>query len=240
MYEAGYCLQDAWAICRIFKKANSNAHKTLSHSWISPDLQETINTSEMINYPHFNSSQFSSDTTTRSLLKQNPSNMTSFSPTFDFSSDYKPHLQMTTSCSYLSPQTIDNATICNFDNTSLPFNLSSSIFKEFDNVGASECLDYRSTEEQYVNRESMISLPPQPQIQENVAKGGEASSVTLMEERSSNVPFLDDEWGSLIRSSIGFPYTLPMNMQESWELNLLCDTSASLTDEISCAYSTNK
>lgn len=237
MHEAGYCLQDAWAICRIFKKANSNAHRALSHSWISPDLHETVTSSEMLSFPHFNSAQFSIDTTTRSSLKQDPSNMTSFSPTFDFSSDYKPYIQMN-SC--LAPQTIDNATICNFDNTSLPFNLSSSIFKEFDNVGASECLDYRSTEEQYVNRESLISLPPQPQVQENVVEGGEASSVTLMEERSSNVSFLDDQWGSLIRSSIGFPFTLPMNVQESWEFNLLCDTSLSPTNQVSCAYSTNE
>ncbi|KAK1376480.1 NAC domain-containing protein [Heracleum sosnowskyi] len=234
-------LNDAWAICRIFKKANSNAHKALSQSWISPGLHETITSSEMLNFPHFNSAQFSSDTTTTSSLKQDTSNMTSFSPTFDFSSDYKPYIQMSTSYSYLSPQTIDNATICNFDNTSLPYNLPSSIFKEFDNVGASECLDYRSIEEQYANRESLISLPPQPQVQENAVEGGEAAaSVTLMEERSSNVSFLDDEWGSLIRSSIGFPYTLPMNVQESWELNLLCDTSVSITDEMSCAYSTNK
>ncbi|KAH0675152.1 hypothetical protein KY285_022953 [Solanum tuberosum] len=27
---------DSWAICRIFKKANSNAHRALSHSWVSP------------------------------------------------------------------------------------------------------------------------------------------------------------------------------------------------------------
>ncbi|XP_074331400.1 putative NAC domain-containing protein 94 [Apium graveolens] len=229
-------LNDAWAICRIFKKANSNAHRALSHSWISPDLHEPITSSEMINYPLLNSAQFSSNTTTRTSLKQDPSDMTSYSPTFDFSSDYKPYIQMTTSYPYLSQQTINNATI-----TSLPFNLQSSTFKEFDNVGASECLDYRIIEEQYVNNESLISLPPQPQVQENVVEGGEVSSVNLIQERSSNDSFLDDDWGSLIRSSIGFPYTLPMNMQEeSWELNLLCDTSANLTDEISCAYSTNK
>lgn len=31
-----YCLQDAWAICKIFKKANSSVQRSLSHSWISP------------------------------------------------------------------------------------------------------------------------------------------------------------------------------------------------------------
>lgn len=164
--------------------------------------------------------------------------MTSFSPSFDFSSDYKPYIQMTSGYPYMSPQTIDNATICTIDTANLPFNLSSSIFKEFDNVGASECPDYSTIQDRYVNKEALISLPPQ--VQENTGEGGEASSMSLMEEPTSNVSFLDDEWGSLIRSSIGFPYTLPMNMQESWEFNLLCDTSLDPTDQISCAYSTNK
>lgn len=36
MYE-----QDSWAICRIFKKTNSTAHRALSHSWVSPPLSST-------------------------------------------------------------------------------------------------------------------------------------------------------------------------------------------------------
>ncbi|KAJ6683896.1 hypothetical protein OIU85_007579 [Salix viminalis] len=32
---------DAWAICRIFKKTNSMAQRALSHSWVSPILPET-------------------------------------------------------------------------------------------------------------------------------------------------------------------------------------------------------
>ncbi|KAJ1281032.1 hypothetical protein BS78_04G277700 [Paspalum vaginatum] len=32
---------DSWAICRIFKKTNSTAQRTLSHSWVSPPLSST-------------------------------------------------------------------------------------------------------------------------------------------------------------------------------------------------------
>lgn len=34
-------MQDLWAICRIFKKTNSMAHRALSQSWASPILQTT-------------------------------------------------------------------------------------------------------------------------------------------------------------------------------------------------------
>ncbi|CAN0896572.1 Protein FEZ [Linum grandiflorum] len=33
---------DAWAICRIFKKTNSTAQRTLSQSWVSPMVQEVV------------------------------------------------------------------------------------------------------------------------------------------------------------------------------------------------------
>ncbi|KAL8098137.1 hypothetical protein AgCh_031056 [Apium graveolens] len=147
-------LNDAYEICRIFKKAYSNAHRALSHSWISSDLHEIMISSETINYPLVNGAQFSSDTT-KSSLKPGPSNMTSFS-TSNYS-NYKCYFQMATSYPYLSSQTIDDtAAICNFDNNSLPFNLQSSMFKEFDNVGASDCLDYRSIKENDKNRLGLL------------------------------------------------------------------------------------
>ncbi|CAN1357259.1 Protein FEZ [Linum perenne] len=39
--------QDAWAICRIFKKTNSTAQRTHSQSWVSPLVQEVAFTSEV-------------------------------------------------------------------------------------------------------------------------------------------------------------------------------------------------
>ncbi|CAN1197432.1 Putative NAC domain-containing protein 94 [Linum perenne] len=38
---------DAWAICRIFKKTNSTAQRTHSQSWVSPLVQEVAFTSEV-------------------------------------------------------------------------------------------------------------------------------------------------------------------------------------------------
>lgn len=44
-------VQDSWAICRIFKKANSNANRALSHTW-APSLSETTS-SDAFTYAHF-------------------------------------------------------------------------------------------------------------------------------------------------------------------------------------------
>lgn len=43
-------MQEAWAICRIFKKPNSNAQRALSQSWISPFSDNHI-TSNRTNTP---------------------------------------------------------------------------------------------------------------------------------------------------------------------------------------------
>ncbi|KAK6129245.1 hypothetical protein DH2020_036954 [Rehmannia glutinosa] len=56
---------DSWAICRIFKKTNSMAHRALSHSWAAP-LPETTSP-DPYTYTayqtHFNSENISSTTT---------------------------------------------------------------------------------------------------------------------------------------------------------------------------------
>ncbi|KAL0447174.1 UNVERIFIED_CONTAM: protein FEZ [Sesamum latifolium] len=54
-----------WAICRIFKKANSSTQRALSHSWISPVFDTTISDMTM-NPPPANNIQFSSSSLTMS------------------------------------------------------------------------------------------------------------------------------------------------------------------------------
>lgn len=57
-----FFLQEAWAICRIFKKANSSTQRALSHSWISPSFDQTTTTTSdrainpLNNFHNFNSS----------------------------------------------------------------------------------------------------------------------------------------------------------------------------------------
>lgn len=249
-------MQDSWAICRIFKKANSNAQKALSHSWVSPVLPDTTTTitSDMLT-PHFHTTtntQFSSDTTRPSSLIQygscsnyindlQNSSITSLSPNFDLP-PYKPYNQMApTAYTFLSPETTDHQPPkCSIDTSSLLFNVSSSsIFGDFDK--ASESLDhYKGIQDQFVNNGFLINLPQQ--VEENVGQGGETSNVALMKEQCSNVAFFDDQWGINIRSSsVGFPYTLPMSIPEAWKSNLLCDSSSPCpSDQMSTSYSTNK
>ncbi|KAL0372460.1 UNVERIFIED_CONTAM: protein FEZ [Sesamum calycinum] len=58
---------EAWAICRIFKKANSSTQRALSHSWISPVFDTTI--SDLTMNPLANNIQFSSSSLTMSKDK---------------------------------------------------------------------------------------------------------------------------------------------------------------------------
>ncbi|CAM9002059.1 unnamed protein product [Rhodiola kirilowii] len=80
---------DAWAICRIFKKANTTAQRTVSHSWVSPDNLMLLKNGDQSSCSQFRSTEpsiisstpkpnfpFSYDT----LLHQHHPCPTTFSP----------------------------------------------------------------------------------------------------------------------------------------------------------------
>lgn len=227
-------LQDAWAICRIFKKANSNAQRALSNSWVSPDLPAANNTtvtSEMT--PHFHTSNNTTTTLTCDNSLQH-SSLNNPTPNFDLPL-YKAYNQMASGAGYtfFGQEIADyQLTKCNSTDTSLLFNMSSSMFGDFEKV--SECLDYKGIQDQYANTCFPIISP-----QENIGQGGENFMALLKESCPSVIPF-DDQLGVNIRSSIGLPYILPLSMSEMWRSSLLCDSSPCPSDQMSASYSTNK
>lgn len=69
----GPCLdrQDSWAICRIFKKANTMAQRALSHSWVSPSLPPASTDMDMFSQDAF-CTQFSPDSVSCTTETRSP------------------------------------------------------------------------------------------------------------------------------------------------------------------------
>ncbi|CAN4081268.1 unnamed protein product [Withania somnifera] len=239
---------DSWAICRIFKKANSNAHRALSHSWVSPSPLPQNNTTtshDFLTSSHFtNSDEMSSfihKTTTSPIqfndLQNSSNNMSSFSTldlplykTLNSISSYnniRPpqqisisnhHDPITTSYTFSSPCVNNN--INNIDASSLLLNMSSSIFGDYS-----------------------IALP------ENM-EGGSSGGViqeSLKEANNviNNMEHIEEQWGNVVRSNIGvlpLMHNFPLNMVgDAWKTNLLWDSSSPCpSSEVSTSYSTNK
>lgn len=230
-------MQDAWAICRIFKKANSNAQRALSNSWVSPDLPAANNTTltseNLTTHYHASTSATTTPTCNNDLPHSSTTNPT---PNFDLPL-YKAYNQMASGAGYtfFGQETADyQLTKCNIDTSSLLFNMSSSMFGDFEKV--SECLDYKGIQEQYANTCFPISLP---QVHENIGHGGENFMALLKESCLNVIPF-DDQLGANIRSSSGLPYIMPLSMSETWRSSFFSDSSPCPSDQMSASYSTNK
>uniref|UniRef100_A0A7N0UJQ2 NAC domain-containing protein n=1 Tax=Kalanchoe fedtschenkoi TaxID=63787 RepID=A0A7N0UJQ2_KALFE len=82
---------DAWAICRIFKKTNTTAQRAASHSWVSPASPDYLMPAGG------QSSQFSS--TERSIISMTPKP----SPNFPFSYDTFLHQQQSCGTAFSPP-----------------------------------------------------------------------------------------------------------------------------------------
>ncbi|KAL1806331.1 hypothetical protein ACET3Z_029399 [Daucus carota] len=228
---------DAWAICRIFKKANSNAQRALSNSWVSPDLRPahtTTLTSQNLP-PHYQTSTTTTATPTCHNNLHHSSSITNPTPNFDLSL-YKAYNQMASGGGYafFGQETADYPlSKCNIDTSSLLFNMSSTMFGDFEKVP--ECVDYKGIDD-YAN----TCFPPSlQQVEQNVGHGGENLMALLKESCPSVIP-LDDELGLNIRASMGLPYIFPLSMSETWRSSLVCDSSPCPSDQMSASYSTNK
>ncbi|KAL3840591.1 hypothetical protein ACJIZ3_025182 [Penstemon smallii] len=226
---------EAWAICRIFKKANSNTQRALSHSWVSPVFDNITTTttatiSDMINPHSMNNIQFSSSYITMAnktntsvplhfgfyndVLEQS-SIASTFSPlNFPPCNNQMENNNLTTSytntISSLSKETASKCGAIN-DASSLLLDMSTSIFGDFGNING------------FLTHEDM---------QGNVIGNGEEG--VLVKDQS-----LDEEWGT-IRSFVPNS-SFPLSYPEALKSNLLMwDSSSPCPSELSTSYSTNK
>ncbi|KAL8258365.1 hypothetical protein R6Q59_030406 [Mikania micrantha] len=255
---------DAWAICRIFKKASSTGQRTLSHSWVSPILQETLSsdhnsltqhTMSGNDLQHSSITSFSANmnhTASNNISLYKPFNIDPTLPTLTTISN-KPSqncissnedLNYSTSYPSLFQEPNCGSKSSTVDVSSLLVNMPNSIFGDFDK---SEGLDYITNglhhdHQQYNNNGccfSIINLPVE--IQENCVNNiihdheGPAGMTTMKGPTEGVDTHYEDQWGR--SSNGGYPLlSLPLGLQDAWKSSFLCDSSS----EISTGFSTTR
>ncbi|KAL5805557.1 hypothetical protein ACOSQ4_028290 [Xanthoceras sorbifolium] len=241
---------DAWAICRIFKKTNSMAQRALSHSWVSP-LPEATGSDMLSQGPHcthFSSENVSCTTEMGSVMQlcgnhdlQQQASTASFSA-FDIPSSYKP----LNPSAFYKPSLLFPAS-----NAEIPCNFMFSQPPEISATGHNKCT---------IDASSMLL---NPDLIENISKGSEnmdfegsqqvrGFSISLPQEMQGHNTIVEDDescsrknlgstqdnnqWGTV--RSMGFPFSLPLNLPEAWKPNLPWD-SPPCPSEMSTTYSPN-
>ncbi|XP_076952330.1 putative NAC domain-containing protein 94 [Bidens hawaiensis] len=253
---------DAWAICRIFKKASSTVQRTLSHSWVSPILQETTSYDHNIltqhgissnDLQHSSITSFSANvdlTSSNNMSLYKPFNIDQTSPTLTTINKNRPQnsisssedLTYSTSYPYLFQEPNYGSKSPTVDVSSLLVNMPNSIFGDFDK---SEGLNYitdglHHDHQQYYNGccFSITNLPMD--VQENCVNNiiqdheGPAGVTTMNGPTEDGVDtHFEDQWGR--SSNGGYPFlSLPLGLQDAWKSSFLCDSSS----EISSGFST--
>lgn len=203
-----HVVQDAWAICRIFKKTNSMAQRALSQSWLSP-LPEPTASGFLSQCPQFSSENNISCTTdlgsaiqfwsNNNDLQQQASNANYSS--FD-SPPYKPNFNPA-----LVGDNIPNGFMFSPIEMSSPPNFNHALVGDLSNNTTSGSIDFDGSQQQQYSGFS-ISLA-QDQIQEN-------TSTSTGQANNNNT-----QWGTI--RSIGFPFSLgsddPSDMSASYSTN---------------------
>lgn len=209
------------------------AQRALSHSWVSP-LPES-STSDILG--QFGSENMSLTEKPNSAvqfcfsdeLQQTPAiHVASYNPV-----PVKPsHLNTTIGdlhTSFMLSQLGTSGPVLapTVDVSSMFLNMPSSMLGDLSK--ASDSADF-SRQDQICNGFT-VTLPQD--IQSNVCNGEEAAFLKNLHVTHGD----DDQWESV--RAVGFPFSFPLSMAESWKPNMLWDSSPS-PSEMSTSYSTNK
>ncbi|XP_073133653.1 uncharacterized protein [Henckelia pumila] len=218
---------EAWAICRIFKKANSNTQRAISNSWVSP----ASDTNPFL----VNKIEFSSSNVTCS-------DKTKYSPVgFGFSGG-DDVIQQLSVASFTLPQPcklvydqvedkptqvsisggdtshpVSQCTINDASNSLVLENISRSMFEYFDSTGS--------------DKTDFSTLSTQCHRISAVFAEDEQGNLGLGEE-------LEQNHVEQFNVNMGFGYSFPSSLGDAWRSNLLWDSSP-CPSELSANYSTN-
>ncbi|XVE83788.1 hypothetical protein DITRI_Ditri16bG0115000 [Diplodiscus trichospermus] len=235
---------DAWAICRIFKKANSMAQRTLSHSWIN-SLPETA-ASDAIHqgalFTQFSSENISCTTRIGSAIQLCSNSELQQGSTASFSVLDIPSYKSfnTATINRPSPFPVPNGDLHNNNNDNMFSRLDMSGSPKCtvdaasmllsphlipDVTKASESIDFQQ------DSGFSISLPQDMQGNAGVEENAEGTRKYL--DATSD----DSHWGTI--RSMGFPFSLSPDVPDSWKRNLPWD-SPQCPSEVSTTYSTDK
>ncbi|PIN17155.1 hypothetical protein CDL12_10177 [Handroanthus impetiginosus] len=212
---------EAWAICRIFKKVNSTAQRALSHSWINSPIFDT-NTSDIMNPINaYNNIHFSSSSITMANKTNSPlhfgfnrnndmeqSSIASFcmgNKPFPLSVSNEDHLTNPSHTFSSCDQTTSKCAIN--DASSLLQEMSTSILGDF-----GKNVDFSVLQEQCTEG-----------MEGNLGHG---------EQNVGQVD--DDQW-----AKFGHSFNPLSSLGDAWKSNLLWDSS-SCPSELYTSYSTNK
>ncbi|XWS32863.1 hypothetical protein CRYUN_Cryun22dG0026700 [Craigia yunnanensis] len=237
---------DAWAICRIFKKTNSMAQRALSHSWIS-SLAETA-ASDILHQgtpcTQFSSENISCTTEIGSgtqLCRRSNSGLQQGSTAGFSSLDIPSYKSFNTTVYRPSPFPVSNGDLQNnfmfsqFDMSGSPkctVDAASMLLSPHlitDVTKSSESTDFGGQQQQYGG--FSISLPQDMQGNAGLGENEEDT------RKYSNATPGDNHWG-IIRS-MGFPFNLCPNVPDSWKPNLPWN-SPQCPSEMSTTYLTDK
>ncbi|ONK60934.1 uncharacterized protein A4U43_C08F24280 [Asparagus officinalis] len=231
---------ESWAICRIFKKTNSTAHRALSQSWVSP-LPETIE-SDLFSVAHtLNANQFGSDNNIPCTMEAGSSIQFSSNNGFQqqTSGINYPPLGIPTYNKLNNPMNFrsytvpasnsDISTSFKFSASDMPLssmliNLSPSILGEFGKCSPS--IDFGQP--QHCNG---FTNDFHAEVRSHLGNGED-------EKKSSNTIIVNkNHWGAA--RTVSFPFSLPPNISDEWKQNLPLD-SPPCPSEMSTSLSTNK
>ncbi|OAY60160.1 protein FEZ [Manihot esculenta] len=232
---------DAWAICRIFKKTNSMAQRALNYSWISQLPEATA--SDVVNQGT-HCTQFSSENiscTTESVFQICSNNLQQASSGNFRALDISSYKSITTTVDKPSLFPSSNGDLTNsflFSSiemsapTKCPVDDSSMLLNSalIGNVSkTSESIDYEGSQHQFNG--FSISLP---QVTQDHMAADEDEA--CLRKNPSGV-HENSQWETM--RSIGFPFSLTSNLPDAWKSNLPWD-SPPCPSEMSSTYSTNK
>ncbi|KAL3501408.1 hypothetical protein ACH5RR_035857 [Cinchona calisaya] len=234
---------DAWAICRIFKKANSTTQRALSHSCVSTMLPKTTTTSTTSDILTQNiygtTSNFSSNTSMHSTTKPTSSviqfdDSTKYVQQSSIGSFSKCDLPITSTFPTISIPTSEPSK-CNIDASSMLLNMPPSVFEDFD-----ELLQDHYFHHNYFT----ITLPDDQELRRNLTQyDDQEETATTLVNVDDNVAQRDQEYWGTIMQSVEYPsFNMAlMNMGEyAWKSNLLRDSTPCPGSDIPIGFSTNK
>ncbi|XVF16609.1 hypothetical protein REPUB_Repub10bG0046600 [Reevesia pubescens] len=232
---------DAWAICRIFKKANSMAQRALSYSWIS-SLPETA-ASDILHQgapcTQFTSENISCTTEIGSAIQLCSNDELQQGSTANFSAldipSYKPFSppfpvsngsDLHNNFMFSQLDHMSGSPKCTLDASSML--LSPPLITDV--TKASQSIDFGGQQQQY----SGYSISLTQDMQGN-AGVGESEEGT---RKNSNATSDDNHWGTI--RSMGFPFSLSPNVTDSWKPNLPWDLPQCPSEMSTTTYSTDK
>ncbi|XP_022774485.1 protein FEZ-like [Durio zibethinus] len=220
---------DAWAICRIFKKTNSMVQRALSHSWIS-SLPETT-ASDIIHQgapcTQFSSENISCTTEIGSAIQLCSNIELQQGSTASFSALDIPSYKSSNPTVYRpSPFPVSNGDL--YNNFLLPqLDISGSLKCTVDASSmllspimitdvskASESIDFGGQQQQYNG--FSINLPQNMQGNTDVGESEEEA------RKNSNANPEHNHWGTI--RSMGFPFSFSPSVPDSWKPNLPWDS----------------